>query len=94
MSKTIRRTIDPKVLKGHPPLNMSPRAITEPRKDTNGWEGTTKHTKGAKGKFRATNGHEWARMNSMNHETHEKHEIRERKFRTTNGHEWTRMNTN
>ena len=62
MSKTIRRTIDPKVLKGHPPLNMSPRAIMEPRMDTNGWEGTTKHTKGTKEKFRTTNGHEWIRM--------------------------------
>lgn len=44
MSKTIRRTIDPKVLKGHPPLNMSPRAIT-------------KYTKYTKGKLRTTNGH-------------------------------------
>ncbi len=25
--------------------------------DTNGWEGTTKHTKGTKEKFRTTNGH-------------------------------------
>ena len=30
--------------------------------DTNGWEGTTKHTKGTKEKFRTTNGHEWTRM--------------------------------
>ena len=107
MSKTIRRTIDPKVLKGHPPLNMSPRAIMEPRMDTNG---TTK------GKFRTTKGHEWTRkgnseprMDTNGHEwvggNHETHEIHEReiqnhewtrmdtngKLRTTNGHEWARM---
>mgnify|MGYP004549572539 CR=1 FL=1 len=88
MSKTIRRTIDPKVLKGHPPLNKSPRAIMEPRMDTNGWEETTKHTKGTKGtkgKFRTTNGHEWV---GGNHETHERHE------REIQNHEWTRMDTN
>ena len=32
------------------------------RMDTNGWEGTTKHTKYTKGKFRTTNGHEWTRI--------------------------------
>ena len=42
-------------------------------------------TKGAKGKFRTTNGHEWV---GMNHEIHEIHE------REIQNHEWTRMDTN
>ncbi len=67
MSKTIRRTIDPKVLKGHPPLNKSPRAIMEPRMDTNRWVGTTKDTKDTK-KLRTTNGHERHERIIQNHE--------------------------
>ena len=59
--------------------------------DTNGLEGTTKHTKYTKGKIRTTNGHEWTRnlgifeprmdtngheiWEYLNHETHETHEI-------------------
>ena len=60
MSKTIRRTIDPKALKGHPPLNMSPRAIMEPRMDTNGheWVGGN---------------HEWTRMDTNGWEGATKH---------------------
>ena len=58
MSKTIRRTIDPKVLKGHPPLNKSPRAIMEPRM-------------GGREPRMGTNGHEWG---GGNYETHEWHE--------------------
>ncbi len=89
MSKTIRRTIDPKVLKGHPPLNKSPRAIMEPRMDTNGWEETTKHTKHTKEKFRTTNGHEWTRMGGREPRMDTKGT--KGKSRTTNGHEWTRI---
>ena len=79
MSKTIRLTIDPKVLKGHPPLNKSPRAIMEPRMDTNGHE-------------REIQNHEWTRMDTNGWEGATKHtKGTKEKFRTTNGHEWTRM---
>ena len=99
MSKTIRRTIDPKVLKGHPPLNKSPRAITEPRMDTNGWEETTKHTKYTKEKLRTTNGHEWARMGGRkprNTRKARKENSEPRKDtkgheREIQNHEWTRI---
>ncbi len=48
------------------------------RMDTNGFEGTTKHTKNTKGKYRTTNGHEWNHeIQEWNHETHEKHEKRQ-----------------
>ena len=69
---------------------------------TNEWEGTTKHTKHTKEKFRTTNGHEWTRMgnpeprmDTNGHEwvggSHETHEWHERKIQN---HEWTRMDTN
>ena len=38
------------------------------RMGTKGWEGTTKHTKYTKGKFRATSGHEWREGEIQNHE--------------------------
>ncbi len=89
MSKTIRRTIDPKVLKGHPPLNKSPRAIMEPRMDTNGWEGTTN---GHERHERIIQNHEWTRMGTNRWEGTTKHTNgHERK---TQNHEWTRMDTN
>ena len=71
MSKTIRRTIDPKVLKGHPLLNMSPRAIMEPRKDTNRHERKIQNHEWTRmdtnGKLRTTNGHEIHERRIQNH---------------------------
>ena len=77
MSKTIRRTIDPKVLKGHPPLNKPPRAIMEPRmggrkpRNTRKARKARKARKGNSEPRMDTNGHEWVGGN----------------------HEWTRKDT-
>ena len=43
---------------GHEWTRMGGREPRNTRMDTNGWEGATKHTKGTKGEYRATNGHE------------------------------------
>ena len=92
MSKTIRRTIDPKVLKGHPPLNKSPRAIMEPRMGTNGheWGGGNYETHEIH--ERIIQNHERTRMDTKRWEGTTKHTNgTKEKFRTTNGHGWTRM---